>query len=171
MRTLAIILACLPLAVAGQTNTNQPAVTSPAIDWASTLPTNLWAVAYGTYSTSDRHWGGGLALAYEVTPVVATGLRIDYLNGGFYMPSLNLQLQIPVTVYGVTVVPFGIAGAAMPIAGAGPQNGSAIAIMGVGLAVRVYDKPNHRVSVDGILDWERWNGIGNQVRVGIGIGF
>jgi len=84
--------------------------TPPAASQAA-LGANWMAVPFLTYSTgSANHYGGGLAIISEITPAVATGLRLDYLDGSVWMPSMSLQLQTHVPIGRLTLVPFAFSG-------------------------------------------------------------
>jgi hypothetical protein len=157
--------------VAGSTpGTNAPLVSGPAADaWSfiTTAGVSNWMVApFGIYSTTSKEWGGGLAVGYKLSEFVVPVLRLDYLAGDIWMPSANLQLQVPVTIMGkFTLIPFTFAGVATTIAGGGADNGTAVGMLGIGGAVRL---SSH---VDLVGDYELWNGghfhADNQIRFGV----
>lgn len=175
-KIFAVLLATIGLALGleAQTNTppvtNAPVISGPAADaWAfiTTQGATNWMVApFGIYSTTSKEWGGGLALGYKLSDFVVPVMRLDYLASEIWMPSMNLQLQVPVTILGkVTVIPFTFAGVATTVSGGGSQNGSAVGMLGVGGAVRI---ASHW---DLVGDYELWNGgpfhSDNQIRFGV----
>lgn len=159
------------LSAKAQTNTNSTSIISgPAADawnFITTEGVTNWMVApFGIYSTTSKEAGGGLALGYKLSDFVVPILRIDYIGKEFWMPSANLQLQMPVTILGkVTVVPFTFAGVATTISGGGDQNGAAVGMLGIGGALRLSSK------FDLVGDYEIWNGgpfkTDSQIRFGV----
>src|SRR5262245_13772186 len=95
---------------------------------------NFMAAVYGISSEKFDKFGAGVALGYLVTPNVVTVARLDYYDGQIWMPSGSLQLQLPVKVGSVELVPFGFSGIATPVSGKAP---SAVGIFGIGAAVRI----------------------------------
>lgn len=147
------------------TDTN-PIIGGPAASWLAFLGSgsNWMAVPYATYSQGDKSFGGGLGLGYLITPNVVTMMRLDYFASKVYMPSLSIQLQAPVKIMqAATIVPFAFAGAASPISGAGSDNGTAVAIVGAGAALRLdflSKNPTAFVNrLDLVADYELWNGL------------
>lgn len=115
--------------------------------------TNWWICPFATYSETGKDFGGGLAIGYNLSQFVAPVLRIDYLRGSCYSMQGDLQLQVPVKLFGkVEVVPFGFAGAATALSDAGGHEGELIGVFGVGAAVRL---SKH---FDVAFDWEMWSG-------------
>lgn len=167
---LATVLALLTFASSAQTNTNNaPVISGPAADaWAfiTTAGVTNWMIApYAIYSTTSKEFGGGLGVGYRLSDFVVPTLRVDYLNKEIWMPSANLQLQVPVTILGkVTVIPFTFAGVATTVSGGGTDNGAAVGMLGVGGAIRL------STHFDVIGDYELWNGgpfrSDNQIRFG-----
>lgn len=149
-----------------------PAISGPGWDAIQFLGSGSnWLVApYMIYSTGSKSAGGGIGVGYKVSDFVVPTLRLDYLEGGLYMPSASLQLQAPLKLLGkVTLIPFAFAGLATPISGKGKDNGSAVGIFGIGGAIRTdfigsdkWWKPQ-----DVIFDFEKWSGFsGSQYRLG-----
>lgn len=122
-----------------------------------------WMVApYGLYDTGAKKPGGGVGLFYAITPNVVTGMRLDYVDGSLFMPSGNLQLQVPINFSPtVALVPFTFAGIAAPIGSGGISSDAPIGIFGIGGALRITKK------VDLVGDYEKWTGFpGSQIRFG-----
>lgn len=141
-----------------------PALSGPVMDaltFMSTATTNWMIGAYGIYDQGTKSAGGGIGVGYKLSDFVVPIMRLDYLNDGLWMPSGNLQLQLPLTIMGkVTVIPLAFTGIATPLAGKGNDNGSAVGILGIGLAVRVAQH------WDVLADYEKWSGFdGNQYRI------
>jgi hypothetical protein len=143
-----------------------------------TTGTNYWAAPYSTISVGDHSMGGGIAVGYQVSPIINPVLRLDYFGGQFYMPSLTAQLQAPRTIMGkIPIIPFGIAGIGTPIAGAGPGNGGLVTILGAGAAVKLdwLGSSSFWKHTDLVADYENWGGLPTrqqkQIRLGILIKF
>lgn len=122
-----------------------------------------WMVApYGIYDSGTKEYGAGICALYNLNPFVATGLRLDYVNGNVWMPSVQFQLQAPLKLFNkVTVVPFLTSGLATPLSGRGNDNLDPVGILGVGMALRVNEK------WDIVGDYEKWTSFeGNQYRFG-----
>ena len=108
--------------------------------------TSGWTFApYLTYFPNDKgaeKFGGGIFAAYRLNGTVSAGLGLDYL-GSLWMPSGNATLQhdfYPLSHFGLTnfsVTPFAIGGIAMPISGAGKNNGGPATIAGGGVHTKV----------------------------------
>lgn len=179
-RVLAIIgLTLSVVSVNAQTNTNGgsgPVISGPLSDAISFLGQGSnWMVApYGIYDTGTKSVGAGVGIGYKLNDFVVPTLRLDYLakQNELFMPSANLQLQAPVTLFGkVTAIPFTFAGIATPLAGQGSQNGTVVGIYGVGGALRL-GTTNSWIGkhLDLIGDWEKWQGAGftgDQYRFGV----
>lgn len=174
MKLLSKISALLLLAgslYAADTPTNSPPIISgPAADAISFITTEgvtNWMIApFGIYSTTSKEWGGGLGIGYKLSDFVVPVMRIDYLASQLWMPSMNLQLQVPVHIMGkVTVIPFTFAGVATTVSGGGSENGTAVGMLGIGGAIRI---ASHW---DLVGDYEIWNGgpfsQDNQIRFGV----
>lgn len=173
MKKLIALLGLIAFAASAQTNTN----TVPPgqfTDWLNFIHegTNFVTAVYGLVTTDKNlhGGGGGVALGYRVSDLLVPVMRIDYLNRAFYQGSLNLELQAPITLAtNWTVVPFGIAGGAVPFGG-GTSGASLTAqgIVGAGLALRLDFLGGIGKKMDVVLDWEKWSAIpGNQYRGGI----
>lgn len=149
------ILAAVALTTAGysqvlNTNTNPPTLEGPFIDFLGSLSTwTNWGVAgFGIYtprSTSTTKtgssFGAGLVALYNISPYVATGVGIDWLDNNITMPSAQVQFQAPFRIggtNGLVVRPFAFTGIATPVAGEGPNNLDVAGIIGAGIGVKVY---------------------------------
>lgn len=174
MKSLIAAFLLLATSAFAQTNTppstNAPIISGPAADAISFITTEgvtNWMIApFGIYSTTSKEWGGGLGIGYKLSDFVVPVMRIDYLASQLWMPSMNLQLQVPVKIMGkVTVIPFTFAGVATTISGGGNDNGSAVGMLGVGGAIRIADH------WDLVADYELWQGgpfsSDNQIRFGV----
>lgn len=170
-------IACfvLSLLLAGsaiaQTSTNSP---PPTLWDFVTTGSNYFAVVDGMYSTGDHKVGGGLALGYKATDFFAPVIRLDYFNSQFWMPSLNAQLSVPRQLMGkVPIIPIAIAGAAIPVSGAGANNGTAVGILGAGAALPLdfLGSGKFWTHTDIVFDYEHWSGVtskqANQWRFGL----
>ena len=142
-----------------------------ATSWLSFLSSgsNFMVAPYGIFSTGPRSVGGGVAVAYKISDYIAPAMRIDYLNSSFYQGSLSAQVQYPIHFgSNITVVPFGLAGAATPFGGAGDNNLTPQGIAGVGAALRLDFLGGVGKRLDLIADWEKWSATrGSQIRLGL----
>lgn len=146
--------------------------------------TNSYWVPYALYANGlKHHLGGGLGWFVPVNQYVVTGLRMDYVDGDFWMPSGNATLQLPINLSsGVTVTPLAYAGVGVPVSGATftapvignvtvpgaarDNNGQPTAILGIGASIRLYTGTDW--SLSGVGDVEEWTGFpGKQYRAGI----
>lgn len=130
--------------------------------------TNLAIAPYGIYDTHGHTFGGGLLALYNITPAVATGAALQYLNHEVWMPSAQLQLQAPVRLGNtVELVPLIFTGIGTPVSGKGPNNGSAIGIFGGGLGVKLFGSEIHS-RLDVFLGAAKWTGFpGEQLYGGL----
>lgn len=132
----------------------------------------LWGV-YGTADTTDHTFGGGIAIGYKATPNLVPTLRLDFLHGEVFVPSLNLSLELPISLSGTNVflIPFTSAGAATSFNN--DHAGQAIGIFGVGFALK-FNKAPAWAPLYYLADYERWTGGGfndDQFRLGVGYTF
>jgi hypothetical protein len=164
------------LGTARAQDTNAPVVTGAAStlwDFVTT-GSNYWAAPYGTFGVSSHTMGGGIAVGYKVSEIINPVVRLDYFDGQFWMPSLTAQLQAPRALMGkIPVIPFGVAGIATPIAGAGTGNGSLVTVLGAGAAVKLdfLGSSSLLQHTDIVVDYEKWLGLPqkqqNQIRFGV----
>lgn len=158
MKKLFLVLLLSVLPVLGFSQTNTPPEPAPIVsgEWTNIInfisSGSNWMVApYAIYDVTSKDVGGGVGAFYLLSPLAAVGMRVDYINKEFWMASGDIQIQLPITLFGkFTAVPFGFVGLATPLSGAGDENGTAQAIYGTGLAVRVSK------IIDVAADWERW---------------
>lgn len=130
------------------TNTSPPTLSGPFIDMLGSLSTATnWGIAtFGIYTPkTDKPGkaglGAGAVALYNITPYVATGVGIDWLNDDVTMPSAQVQFQAPLRIggtNGVVVRPFAFTGVATPVAGMGDDNGNVVGIIGAGLGVKIW---------------------------------
>ena len=172
---LALLGVMLAITVNAQTNapiavadTNQPPTLPEHVTtWLSFLSNTStnWVVApYIVYVDDDvNSYGGGVGAFYSLSQYALTGLRLDYVGGELTMPSVNVQLQLPIRVMDkVTVVPFAVSGLATPLDGRGSDNGTAVGILGAGVAVGITKK------IGVVYDIEKWTSFdGTQHRFGL----
>jgi hypothetical protein len=181
-KLLLALLAIVPLKIFGQTTitppqvvsvTNPPALSGPIVDavqFISASSSNWFTVPYAIVSSDENKLGAGVAVGYKVNDFLAPVLRLDYFDGQVWMPSLSMQLQAPIKLFGrLTAIPFAFAGVATPLSGKGNNNGTAQSILGGGLAVRLdaFGSAWFWQHTDLVLDVESWSGFsGQQIRVG-----
>ena len=181
--TIAALAAILALPVAAQTNTPTP---SPTLWDVLTTGSNYFAVPFLTFATGDKTVGGGLAVGYRATEVLAPVVRLDEFAGKCYMVNASLQLSVPRSFMGkIPLVPFAIVGAGIPLStesvdgGVTITAGNAVGIIGAGAYM-----PLDFLGAGGfwqksfiVSDYEHWTGAGipsaqqNQIRAGFGIKF
>lgn len=174
---LAISLSLLTARAQDTSNPPPPIISGPVTSIIQFLGTGSnWMVApYGIYSEAGLNhkatMGGGIGFGYKINDFVVPTMRLDYLDGQLWMPSGSLQLQAPIVLFGkkdvagapiegsgLTLIPFGFGGIATPIAGKGVDNGTAVGIYGLGVAVRLDALGGIGKKMDFILDWEHWTG-------------
>lgn len=156
----------------GATTTNAATVREAlqgVVDAFNAGATNWFFVATPVYAPNlAEHWGATVALNYRVNDYLLAGPRFDYVNGGFYMMTGTVTLQLPLQpLKGVFpklwVIPFGYGGAGAPISG--DQKGVLTGIVGTGAAIRFVEIGHWRLELVG--DIEKWTGLpGKQYRCG-----
>lgn len=135
--------------------------------------TNWIFEVHGLYASKlTKKYGGGVGAFFLLSQYVYAGVRVDYVNGGWWMPQGDAAIQLPLTIASwLTVTPLAYAGVGTPISGAAKKDGSATAITGIGAAVRVLGgkiTKNSNWQLDFIGDREKWSGFaGEQYRAGI----
>lgn len=117
-----------------------------------------------------QKYGGGLGLYYPINDFVYAGVRADWVNGGFWMPSGSAGLQLPLKLASwFKITPFTYAGVAVPLSGAKfldvtvpgkviDNNGEPTAILGYGIAFQVYEPKDKRWNISLAIDNEVWSG-------------
>lgn len=173
MKKILTFIACIvSFAAIAQTNSvtdTNSVITGPAGKIITFLGegSNYIIAPYGIYDTGSKSFGGGIGIGYKLNDFVVPTIRLDYINKDIWMPSGNVQLQAPMTLFNkVTTIPFVFAGAATTVSGRGSQNGEAVGIFGVGMAVRI---GKHW---DVVGDWEQWSTFkGDQYRFGFAYKF
>lgn len=156
------------------------------IDAVKSGQSNWYVIPYGLYAPGlQKRAGGGIAAMYPLSEYVVAGARLDYVNGGFWMPSGSATLQFPMKLTSwLTVTPFTYAGVGVPLSGATvsgvklpgqlprDNGGQATAILGYGGAVKIYTGTGFIKKLDAIADAERWTGFpGQQYRFGVSLKF
>ncbi|MDE2102848.1 MAG: hypothetical protein KGL39_36730 [Patescibacteria group bacterium] len=145
---------------------------------------NSYWVAYGMKASGlPKQYGGGIGWFNPLSQYVVTGVRVDYIDGSFWMPSGSASLQLPLHLSSYfTLTPFTYAGVGVPLSGATIQvgnlinttvpgtvrdnNGQPTAILGYGVAVDLYQGTDWKLKA--LYDRETWTGFsGIQQRVGI----
>lgn len=153
------------LAIGIDTNANPPVLTGPFIDIIGSLAsaTNIVVAVAAEYSPDTSTFGASAALVYNITPVVGTMLRFDYLPGtvagssDFSMVSANLQLQVPMTIAGkIQWTWFGLSGIATPLGGAGTDNGTVQGVFGAGADIKIPSFSSHWSMA---FDVEKWTAL------------
>jgi len=154
------------------------------LDSLYTGRTNWYLEAHGLYADKlQQHYGGGAGFFYPLSEYVVTGIRADWVDGGFWMPSGNATLQVPLRpIHGLpwfVVTPFGYAGIGVPVSGATianikvpgksiDNNGEPTAILGYGGALLLYAPKGGNWSMNAVFDRETWSGFpGFQYRAGL----
>lgn len=190
-KLISAVLCASALTLAAQTN-SPPVSTNPPPTIISGLDQIYQALSYnktnwvwethGLYAPGLKsRYGGGVGAFYEVNPFVFAGARVDYVDGGFWMPSGNAGLQLPIQPFKwLKITPFGYAGIGVPLSGATvgsitlpgqtprDNNGQATAILGYGAAVSLYTTSSGRWNISLIGDRENWSGFaGQQYRAGL----
>lgn len=107
--------------------------------------TNLTMVLYASHakglvdSAGDAaEWGGGIAVVQPLNGYASAGLRVQYLAGEVYVPSLTLNVQTTKNLFGIPklfITTFGFSGAVLPIGGL-PDNGNASLTYGIGTSIK-----------------------------------
>lgn len=171
-RLLTIIVLATATAVGYSQNSNGvPSwVDSPITKFLSD-GTNWHVASYGIYDTDTHEVGLGIGAGYKVSDYVVPTLRLDYIRGDVYVPSGNLQLQVPILFFDgkVKVTPFVTTGVATTL-NSGRNDGNAIGIFGTGGYVMFNHNKSAYVPKGVIADVERWTGGGfdtTQVRFGL----
>lgn len=111
----------------------------------------------------DSHWGAGAALTYTLTGDVGkftfAGIRLDYLGGELWAPSVNGGLKADVQILGHTFTPVAYSGAVFPLASLQDATGSVGIITGGGVKTEVWQGQlfKHDATLFAGYAAERWN--------------
>lgn len=129
-----------------------------------------WMIGtYTTFDTTSHSFGGGIGAGYKISEFVVPVMRLDYINGGAWLPSGSLQLQVPVKILGkLEVVPFTFSGVATSLNHG--NDGDVVGIFGIGASVHLPASDKWYVPYSVLCDYERWTGGGfnnNQIRFGL----
>lgn len=174
MKTLSSIIVGLLLAVTVSAQTNAvvidtnapptlPQVVTNVVGFLSATASNWVAVPYAIYSEDSKSIGAGVGIAYALNKYSLTMVRLDFIEDELFMPSGNIQLQLPLTIAGnFQATPFIFGGIATPLGGRGDDNGEVTGIAGTGLAVGITKKLGAAYSIE---HWSRFSG--QQHRFGI----
>lgn len=88
---------------------------------------------------NKNQWGFGAAALYPISQYVYTGIRVDYLAGEFWAPSINVGLKADVQIFGWNFTPMVYSGGVVPLSGAGEKNGDWGYILGAGAKARLWE--------------------------------
>lgn len=183
---IALLVAALPAMAQDATNSppweqpwsadstnGAPVISSPIWQFVTADSTNWYCGAGVTYDDTDKSGGGWAGVGYQLSTYVVPIIRVDVLKRGVFVPSGNLQFQVPVKLFGrIETTPFAFTGIATSINNPG-DSGNAIGVFGTGLIIKFNSSSPY--IPDGIIgDYERWTGGGfnnNQIRLGPFWGF
>jgi hypothetical protein len=159
------------------------AVTANATDWIGFAQNvgnskQLTAAIYPSYSPGlvldngkKSEWGAGLALMYPLgTDHVMAGVRMDWIADAFWTPSVTISPNAQFQVLGQNFTAFAIAGAIIPLDGAGSENGEVGATIGAGVYTTIW-KPSEATSLQLFAAWERWTPVLNVNTYHLGAAF
>ena len=140
--------------------------------------TNVYYTTYGLYAPGlNKKYGGGIGAFHPLSEYLVAGVRLDYVNGGFWMPSGSATFQIPLKWKFIKFTPLTYAGIGVPLSGAkigdwtipgqgSDNNGQATAILGYGGAIQLYK--SDKVLIGLVGDVETWSGFPDkQYRFGL----
>lgn len=184
----AIVLAVIGSTFAQEPITNETPTVQGALQdlWEAVTSgnTNWYFEAHALYAPKlASKYGGGIGAYYPLSPYVVAGLRCDWVNGGFWMPSGNATLQVPIKPFKFwpkfSITPFGYAGVGIPLSGATfgdfsvpgastDNNGEPTAILGYGAAIGLWKNKADNMGLALVADVEKWSGFeGRQYRGGL----
>lgn len=166
-----LYLCLLPFtAYAGEMVVNAPHPVGPPVTatWYDSLADsilNAHGLALAVYPTYGRDivangqrnpWGFGIAAMYPVAQYAYAGLRLDYLGGQFWAPSVTVGAKYTVDKLPFKPTVFTVGGLVIPLADAGEQNKSVGAIAGVGLNANIYHSKDGTFTLDAFVEGEKW---------------
>ena len=116
--------------------------------------TNWVVIPFASYDISTKKIGGGVAVVYPVNSLLYVGGRLEYINGTWTTPSLQVQIKTTIGVFGLKVTPFGVGGTAI-------IDGDVAAYTGAGAMINLFtttiqSKP---VTLGLVGDYEAWGGL------------
>lgn len=148
-------------------NAGEPAEQPPVV-WYDSLAQSILnskGLAFAAYPTYGRDivangnrnpWGFGLALLYPVADYAYAGLRLDYLGGQFWAPSVTVGAKYTVDKLPGKPTVFTVGGLVIPLADAGDQSKQVGAIAGVGMNVNIAHSKDGRFTFDAFIEAEKW---------------
>jgi hypothetical protein len=182
-----------PTPIAQPKEMDQPPIptVSESLDglWqAISTSTNWYFATYYIHAKAlAKPNGWGVGAFYPINPQntfqVVAGLRLDEVNGHFWMPSGSAALQVPLRLFNGKVIlkPLAYVGVGVPLSGATvggvtipgetpkDNNGEPTAITGFGLTIKfdLGDKTWAKYVPEIGADLEKWSGFaGTQSRIG-----
>jgi hypothetical protein len=172
MKKLLLSLALAASTFAGYSQTNTQWVTSPITDLLAS--SNLIVATYAIADTTTKEWGGGIGIGAKLNEFTVPTIRFDYIKDRVWVPSANLQLQVPINILvrdGVPTIkltPFTTAGIATSFNNwRNGDNGNPVGIFGLGASLNL---PKLAPKLLVLVDYERWTGKpfdDDQVRFGL----
>lgn len=151
------------LAQTGTNDTGGISLTLPS--WLNSSNLNL--ALYGTYDTTTKSGGAGVAIAAKINENLVSFARIDEWKNQIFVVSGGLQLQLPVNLGKWQITPFTFSSIATRINS--KNSGEPIGIFGAGGIVK-WPQPKSWFIPHGVVgDYEHWTGGGynnNQIRGG-----
>ena len=173
-----LLLAALFAAVTTQAQVSiPPEIKTNAITFIQGVSAekNITVALYPSYAPDfinksgiKDQWGAGLALTYHPQGAVGqytfAGLRLDYLGGDFYAPSIAGGLKADVQVFGFNITPIAYTGAVIALSGAGNGNGEVGVIVGGGVKADVWNGKiaglDAKLSIFGAAEkWSQFDGM------------
>ncbi len=159
MKKLLAIFVLALIAIRGYSQTNQPPAT-PLISspvWDIISHSNVLIVPYTVYDDKTHNFGAGIGLGYRLSPILVPYARFEEFDGQAWSFSGSIQLQIPIYINGLQVVPLFWTG--VGVSGNTENSGNAIAILGTGVSVHL---PTGKWYLPKAVlgGYERWTGGG-----------
>lgn len=174
--TLALITALLLTFTATAQDTNAPSgdIKARAITFVqdASEARTLVLAAYPSYAPDlklangkSASWGVGAAALYPVSQFVYTGIRVDYLGGSLWAPSINLGLKADVQIFGLNFTPLAYTGAVVPLSGSGDTDGDFGYIIGGGIKATLWKGTvfGKEASLDVAATAEKWSQFDGEV--------
>lgn len=169
--TITLSLICLAPVFAGPEPTPVPSITDRLKDLTENVEAShqISVLAYPGYAPdlkvngTSKPWGMGVALLYPVGDYAFTGARLDFMGNNWFAPSVNVGLKADIQLFGYKVTPFTMAGAVMPLSGAGSQNTVVGAIVGGGFNALVWQSKDGRASLNIFAAVEKWTQYDGQI--------